>query len=269
MGVIAPPTTSAAEPALGKVYLVGAGPGDPGLLTVKARDLLAIANCVIYDNLVSPGILELIPAHTEQIYVGKKGGQESIAQETINAVLLAKAATQRVVVRLKGGDPFIFGRGGEEALALSAAGIPWEVVPGISSGIAAPAYAGIPVTFRGLGSSVAFVTAHEDPAKEHAAIEWARLATATDTLVVFMGLMRLATLAETLIAHGRSAETPVAVIRWGTHPAQEVHVSDLQHIAALVTERQVKPPALIVVGEVVRLHEQLNWFAPFAGENPA
>lgn len=246
----------------GKVYLVGAGPGDPGLLTVKAHALLTQAQCVVYDYLVNPEILRLVPVTAEQLFVGKKGGQESIAQEAINELLIAKAAQYDVVIRLKGGDPFIFGRGGEEALALTNAGIPWEVVPGLSAGIAAPAYAGIPLTLRGLSSSVVFVTAHEDPAKEQTAVNWAQLAQSVDTLVVFMGLMRLPALVEILLTSGRPATTPIAVIRWGTYPTQEIHTSDLQNIVALVLEQQVKPPVLLVIGEVVRLREQLQWFLP-------
>lgn len=247
-----------------KVYLVGAGPGDPGLLTLKARDLLTVADCVIYDYLVNPEILRFAKAKAELIYAGKQGGQVCIAQAEINQLLLRKAAEHRLIVRLKGGDPFVFGRGGEEALALAEAGIAWEVVPGVSSGIAAAAYAGIPITQRGLSSSVAFITAHEDPAKELSSIRWEQLG--AETLVFFMGVARMGQLAENLIAQGRSAATPVAVIRWGTYAKQEVYVSDLQNIAALVASRNVKPPAIIVVGEVVRLREQLNWFTPCLAE---
>lgn len=257
---------SAAPPSQtnGKVFLVGAGPGDPGLLTLRAHELLTTTECVVYDFLVNPELLRLAPATAERFYVGKQGGQKCISQAEINQLLIAKAREHRSVVRLKGGDPFIFGRGGEEAQALTEAGIAWEVVPGVSSALGATAYAGIPVTFRGVSSSVAFITAHEDPAKEHAALPWEQLATGADTLIVFMGLARLQTLVEALIAQGRSAETPVAVIRWGTYAHQEVYTSDLQNIAAVVAQHQVKPPALIVIGEVVRLREQLNWFAPLA-----
>ena len=246
----------------GKVYLVGAGPGDPGLLTLRAHALLTTADCVVYDYLVNPELLHLAPAPAERFYVGKQGGQKCISQAEINQLLIAKAREHRSVVRLKGGDPFIFGRGGEEALALTEAGITWEVVPGVSSALGATAYAGIPLTFRGVSSSVAFITAHEDPAKEQAVLPWEQLATGADTLVVFMGLARIHTLVETLLAQGRSAATPVAVIRWGTYEHQEVYTSDLQNIAAVLAQHQVKPPALIVIGEVVRLREQLNWFAP-------
>ena len=246
----------------GKVYLVGAGPGDPGLLTVKGRDLLVSADCVIYDYLVNPEIVKLARADAELLFVGKRGGQlcgkEGITQDEINRLLLTKAAQHRIIVRLKGGDPFVFGRGGEEAAVLATAGIAWEVVPGISAGIAAPAYAGIPVTQRGISSSVAFITAHEDPTKDGSSFRWEQLG--ADTLVFFMGVARIDQLVEELLAHGRNHATPVAVIRWGTRAEQEVFTSDLRNIAALLASRQVQPPALIVVGEVVRLREHLRWF---------
>ncbi|MFN0121604.1 MAG: uroporphyrinogen-III C-methyltransferase, partial [Blastocatellia bacterium] len=207
----------------GKVWLVGAGPGDPGLLTLKARDLLAAADCVIYDYLVNPEILAHAPAGTEKINAGKRGAEYGWTQQAINELLLTKARQHRHIVRLKGGDPFIFGRGGEEAEILTAHGIPWEMVPGVSAGAAVPAYAGIPVTHRGLASSVAFVTGHEDPAKPESAIRWDRLATGVDTLVFFMGVARLAEIAEQLIRHGRHTATPAAVIHWGTYDRQDVY----------------------------------------------
>ena len=242
----------------GKVYLVGAGPGDPGLLTVKGHDLLVRADCVIYDSLVNPEIVRLARAEAELLFVGKRGGQHCISQAEINRLLLSKAAEHALVVRLKGGDPFVFGRGGEEAEFLAAAGIAWEVVPGISAGIAVPAYAGIPITHRGLSSSVAFITAHDDPSQGNSALRSNQLA--ADTLVFFMGVARLKQLAAELLALGRNPATPVAVIRWGTCAEQAVYTSDLENIAALVTRHEVKPPALIVVGEVVRLRQQLRWF---------
>jgi len=245
-----------------KVYLVGAGPGDPGLLTLKARDLIAAADCVIYDYLVNPEILKHAPAQTELIYVGKRGTEISWTQGEINRLLVAKAEEHTVVIRLKGGDPFIFGRGGEEAEALVEAGIDWEVVPGVSAGASVAAYAGIPVTHRGLSSSVAFVTGHEDPAKKQSNICWEHLATGVDTLVFFMGVSNIREIAEQLMSHGRSADTPVAVIRWGTYDHQETYVSRLSDVAALVESHGVKSPAIIVVGEVVRLRERLQWFAP-------
>lgn len=258
--------TRQSEAGAGKVYLVGAGPGDPGLLTLKAAELLKTADCVIYDYLVNPEILQMVSPRTEKLYVGKQGCGKGWKQEDINRVLLAKAAQHRVIVRLKGGDPFVFGRGGEEAEVLADAGIEWEVVPGVSAGSAVAAYAGIPVTHRGLSSSVAFVTGHETPGKPESAIHWNHLANGVDTIVFFMGVAKIQTIAEQLIQHGRSAITPVAVIRWGTYNEQEVFVSDLANIAALIAREQVKAPALIVVGEVVRLREKLQWFSASCAE---
>ncbi|MFN0087678.1 MAG: uroporphyrinogen-III C-methyltransferase [Blastocatellia bacterium] len=243
----------------GRVYLVGAGPGDPGLLTVKARDLLAEADCVIYDYLVNPEILRIARPKAELLYAGKQGGRRCISQEEINRLLIAKAGEHGLIVRLKGGDPFVFGRGGEEALALAEAGISWEVVPGVSSGIAAAAYAGIPITHRGLSRSVAFITAHEDPAKPASGAP--APGNGADTLVIFMGVSRIAEMARELCEQGRDPGTPVAVIRWGTYDEQEVYVGDLRNIAAIIAAEDVQPPALIVVGEVVRLRDRLNWFA--------
>ena len=247
----------------GKVYLVGAGPGDPGLLTIKARDLIAEADCVIYDYLVNAEILKHAPAGAELIYVGKRGlesSQKLWTQAGINRLLVAKANEHAVVVRLKGGDPFIFGRGGEEAEALVEAGIEWEVVPGVSAGSSVAAYAGIPITHRGLSSSVTFVTGHEDMSKPQSAIRWNHLAKGADTLVFFMGLAQIAEIADQLISNGRDADTPVAVIRWGTYGRQETLVSNLAEVAAAVKRRKLTSPALIVVGEVVRLRERLQWF---------
>jgi uroporphyrinogen III methyltransferase / synthase len=247
---------------LGKVYLVGGGPGDPGLLTLKARDLLAAADCVVYDYLVNPELLRHCPPHTELIYAGKQAGKCAMRQETINALLVTKACEYGLVVRLKGGDPFLFGRGGEEALALSSAGIEWEVVPGVSAGLAVAAYAGIPVTHRGLSSSAAFVTGHEDPGKSASAINWQHLALGVDTLVFFMGVSRIGEIAGRLITHGRKPDTPVAVIRWGTYHSQETFVSVLSEVEQLIAREGVQAPAMIVVGEVVRLRQQLQWFTP-------
>jgi uroporphyrin-III C-methyltransferase len=257
----------------GKVYLVGAGPGDPGLLTLKARDLIAEAGCVIYDYLVNPKILEHAPKNAEVIYVGKRGFENSWTQEEINRLIVAKANEHAVVVRLKGGDPFIFGRGGEEAEALIEAGIEWEVVPGVSAGPSVAAYAGIPITHRGISSSVAFVTGHEDPAKPQSAIRWEHLANGVDTLVFFMGVARIAEIANQLTLHGRAADTPVAVIRWGTYSRQETLVTRLDKVAAEVERKKLASPALIVIGEVVRLREKLQWFeenqlANFSLPNP-
>ena len=196
---------------LGKVYLVGAGPGDPGLLTLKAAELLKAADCVIYDYLVNPEILQFASARAEKLYVGKQGCGKGWKQEEINRLLLEKAVQHRLVVRLKGGDPFVFGRGGEEAEALVEAGIEWEIVPGVSAGSAVAAYAGIPVTHRGISSSVAFVTGHETPSKPESTIRWEHLAQGVDTIVFFMGVAKIQTIAAQLIQHGRSTTTPVAV----------------------------------------------------------
>ena len=245
-----------------KVYLVGAGPGDPGLLTIKGRDVLSAADCVLYDYLAGEEIVKFAHPAAEMIFVGKRGGQPGITQDEINLLLITKARQHKTVVRLKGGDPLIFGRGGEEALALAAAGIAFEFVPGVSAGIAAPAYAGIPLTFRGVSSSVAFITAQEGRTKDATAARWERMATHADTLVYFMGVGRVQELAEELMAQGLTPVTPVAVIRWGATPRQEVYVSDLENITALMNSHDVKPPALIVVGEVVKLRAQLQWFDP-------
>jgi uroporphyrinogen III methyltransferase/synthase len=244
----------------GKVYLVGAGPGDPGLLTIKARDLIAAADCVIYDYLVNPEILTHAHPRAELIYAGKRGGDGGTAQAEINRLLIEKAGEYRMVVRLKGGDPFIFGRGGEEAEVLVEAGIDWEVVPGVTAGSSVAAYAGIPITHRGLSRSVAFVTGHEDPATPQPAIDWRHLARAVDTLVFFMGVARIREIASQLMLHGRNPETPVAVIRWGTYSHQETYLSTLDQVEALVAREKIGAPALIVVGEVVRLREKLQWF---------
>jgi uroporphyrinogen III methyltransferase/synthase len=260
----------------GKVYLVGAGPGDPGLLTLKARDLIAEADCVIYDYLVNPKILKHARARAELIYAGKRGlesSQQLWTQAEINRLIVVKANEHAVVVRLKGGDPFIFGRGGEEAEALVEAGIEWEVVPGVSAGSSVAAYAGIPITHRGLSSSVTFVTGHEEPSKSQSAIRWDHLANGADTLVFFMGMGRIAEISDQLISNGRDADTPVAVIRWGTYGHQETVVSTLSEIRAAIERRKLTAPALIVVGEVVRLRERLQWFeelrlANYSAPNP-
>lgn len=246
--------------AVGKVYLVGAGPGDPGLMTIKGRKLVEQADVVVYDRLVGPRILEYISEHAEKIYVGKAPDHHSVPQEQIEEILIDRARKNSIVVRLKGGDPFVFGRGGEEAEALVAAGIPFEVVPGITSAISAPAYAGIPVTHRGLASSVAIVTGHEDPSKEESAHDWSRLATATDTLVVLMGVGRLATLVDTMIAHGRDPDTPAALIQWGTTPRQRTVVAPLSQLPQAAKEAGIGSPAAFVVGDVAQLSEEIAWW---------
>jgi uroporphyrinogen III methyltransferase/synthase len=241
----------------GRVSLVGAGPGDPGLLTVRALERLREAEVVIYDRLVNPELLDEAPAEALRIFAGKRVGSHCLPQAAINALLVHHASAGRFVVRLKGGDPFVFGRGGEEALALAKAGIPFEVVPGVSSAIAVPAYAGIPVTHRGVASSFAVLTGHEDPCKDGDATDWRKLATAVDTLVILMAVGSFPRIVGALLAHGRPPETPVALIRWGTTEAQEVRVGTLADIVGRA--RGLEPPVVAVVGDVVSLREQLAW----------
>jgi len=237
------------------VYLVGAGPGDPGLLTVRARDLIAAADVILHDRLIPPGILDEAPG--ELIDVGKVGGGPQVPQEETVRLLLEHGASGRTVVRLKGGDPFVFGRGGEEALALREAGIPFEVVPGVTAGIAAPAYAGIPVTQRELSSAVAFVTGHEDPAKPETALDWPALAGFPGTLVFYMGVKALPRIAERLVAGGRPPEEPVAVVERGTLPGQKTFAGTLGDIAERAAG--ARAPAITLVGPVAALHDQIAW----------
>jgi uroporphyrinogen III methyltransferase/synthase len=243
----------------GKVYLVGAGPGDPGLLTVRALELLRKAHVIIYDQLVNPAILEECSAQAQKVYAGKKAGLHCISQQEINRVLIAYAERGYDVVRLKGGDPFVFGRGGEEAEVLSKAGIPFEIVPGVSSAVAVPAYAGIPLTHRELASSFAVVTGHE-ARKLHDRVNWAKLATAVDTLVILMGLGNLPVIVSKLLAHGRAPETAVAIVCSGTTTTQQAVFGNLLDIVE--KSAALEAPALIVVGDVVSLSERLAWFYP-------
>jgi len=245
--------------AVGTVYLVGAGPGDPGMITVAGLSRLKEADVIVYDRLVSPRLLEHAREDAKRIFVGKVAG-ESHDQEAINRLLIEKARAGKRVVRLKGGDPFVFGRGGEEAEALRASGIPFEVVPGVTSAVAVPAYAGIPVTHRGIASTFAVITGHEDPEKPESTIAWDKLANAVDTLVFLMGTKTLAATVDNLIANGRAPDTPVAVIRWGTTPEQRTVTGTLADIVARVEDAVLTPPAVTVVGEVVRLRETLSWF---------
>jgi uroporphyrinogen III methyltransferase / synthase len=240
------------------VYLVGAGPGDPGLLTVRGRELLAAADVLVYDRLADPRIVALAPERTLRIYAGKRPGEHAMTQDAINTRLVELGRAHGTVVRLKGGDPFIFGRGGEEALALTAEGIAFEVVPGISSAYAVPAYAGIPVTQRGVAAQVTFVTGHEDPAKPGTDIDWGSLAATPGTLVFLMGVGAMAGNAARLIEHGMAADTPAAVISDGTRPGQRTVVAPLHGIAAAASG--MRPPAIMLVGGVAALHEQLAWF---------
>lgn len=242
----------------GTVYLVGAGPGDPGLLTLKARDLLVSCDAVIYDYLVNPEVLSLVSTRAERVYVGKVGGGRQTPQTEINRTLVELAREGKRVVRLKGGDPFLFGRGGEEAEALHAAGVSFEVVPGISSALAAPAYAGIPLTHRVFSSSVAIVTGKHAEGGSHTSA-LAGLASA-ETVVVLMGMSRLDEITKELIAVGRSPETPAAVVRWGTYEGQQTVTGTLRTIKDEVERAALRAPAVIVVGEVVALRGRLNWF---------
>ena len=239
----------------GKVYLVGAGPGDPGLLTLRGRELLARAHVVVYDTLVNESILQYAP-NAEQIFVGKRTDQHPLAQEDINRLLIEQSAHGDCVVRLKGGDPFVFGRGGEEAAALAAAGIPFEVVPGVTAGVGAAAYAGIPITQRGMSDSVTFVMGH---GKGTSAPEFDRLPT-SGTLVFYMGVESLAANMEVLRKSGRADATPVAVIEWGTLARQRTITGTLGNIAARSEAAAIEAPAIVVVGEVVSLRETLTWF---------
>jgi uroporphyrinogen III methyltransferase / synthase len=243
-----------------KVYLVGAGPGDPGLITVKGRECIENADIVIYDFLASPALLKHASEHAQLIYVGKKGGDHTLSQKEINKLVVAKANAGYNVCRLKGGDPFIFGRGGEEAEVLVEAGIPFEVVPGVTSAIAAAAYAGIPLTHRKLASTVAFVTGHEDPGKQSTGIDWVSLARGIGTLVFFMGVKNLPEITQQLIANGKSSQTPAALIHWGTTPHQITVTGTLGNIAARAQAAKLKAPAIIVVGDVVNLRQTLQWF---------
>jgi uroporphyrinogen III methyltransferase/synthase len=240
----------------GKVVLVGAGPGDPELVTLRGLRRLRTAEVVVYDQLVNPALLEEAPASALRIFAGKVAGRHCMPQSAINAVLIHHAEAGRMVVRLKGGDPFVFGRGGEEALACRAAGIPVEVVPGVSASVAVAGAAGIPVTHRGLASSFAVVTGHEDPSKPGRGVDWQRLACATDTLVILMGVLTLPELARRLIAAGRDPSTPAAVISRGTLPDQVTVTGTLASIAKRA--RHLPLPGVIVVGEVVQLHAQLG-----------
>ena len=279
----------------GKVFLIGAGPGDPGLLTLKAARVLSACDVVVYDHLVNPEILQHCRRGSELIYAGKRGGERSIPQQEISSLLIQKARSGQIVGRLKGGDPFIFGRGGEEALALAAAGVEWEVIPGISSGVAAAAYAGIPLTHRHASSSVAFITGHEGIDKNRSHVDWTSFARAADTLVIFMCGSTISGIARELISGGRPDSTPVALVRWGTYEFQEVYTGSLADIAATIpsppsasssalpaliatpalhsspvttepapadapTVIKFDAPVIAIVGEPVRLADSLQWF---------
>jgi len=244
----------------GKVYIVGAGPGDTGLITQRAVQILHEAQVVVYDNLANDELLRHCASQCERIYVGKIAGSHTKQQEEINRLLVEKALEKKTVVRLKGGDPFVFGRGGEEALELAAAGLEFEVIPGMTAAIAASAYAGIPLTHRGICSSVSLITGHEDPEKVESRILWEHISPGTGTLVFYMGVKNLSHIASNLIKNGRPENTPAALIRWGTLNNQETLTGTLETIAAQALETGFLPPAVLVVGEVVKLREKLRWF---------
>jgi uroporphyrinogen III methyltransferase / synthase len=239
---------------MSKVYLVGAGPGDPELLTLKGRRLLEQADAVLYDYLANPALLDLAPANAERIYVGKKKSVHAFTQEEICAMLIERARRGLDVVRLKGGDPFIFGRGGEEAEALAAAGIEFEIVPGVTSPLGIAAYTGVPLTHREHTKVVTFVTGHDA-----SAVDWSKIG-AIETLVIFMGIFAFDEIARALISNGRAADTPAMAVRWGTRPDQQTLAGTLATLPALIHQHDLKPPATIVIGEVVALRQKLNWF---------
>jgi len=244
----------------GKVYLVGAGPGDAGLITMRGMECIQAADVILYDNLVNASLLRHARADAELIFVGKTPKKHTLTQDEINALLVEKAREGKVVARLKGGDPFVFGRGGEEAEELQKAVLDFEIVPGISSSIAAPAYAGIPVTHRGVATAFMVITGHEDPTKEDSQVDWASVARFFGTRVILMGVEHIGTIADELMRHGAKSETPVAMVRWGTTGKQQTIQGTLATIAEVATKADFKPPAVTVIGEVAKLREKLNWF---------
>ena len=244
----------------GKVYLIGAGPGDPELFTLKGKRCLEKADVIVGDYLADKRILRFANKNAEYIYVGKSCGSHTMTQQDISRLLAEKGKEGKIVARLKGGDPFVFGRGGEEIEVLRAAGVDFEVVPGVTSAIAAPAYAGIPVTHRKVEASFAVITGHEDPTKGHSDIHWEKLAGAVDTLVFLMGVGRTQHIAEELIRYGKSADTPAAFVRWGTRPYQETYTTTLGEAAEAVKKYGIKPPSVFIVGNVVNLRGQLRWY---------
>ncbi len=250
------------QSCVGKVYLVGAGPGDPGLMTRKGKTLLEHADVVIYDALVSAPILAMINPKAERIDAGKRRGRHSLVQDETTKLLIEKAQTNAVVVRLKGGDPFVFGRGGEEMEDLIQAGVSVEVVPGVTSGIAAPAYAGIPLTHRSYSSSVTFVTGHEAAGKYRPAVNWQAIAHGSETIVIYMGIHNLPYIVSELTTAGLSEQTPVALIRWGTRPDQEQLIGTVATIVEQVEATGFEAPAIAVIGNVVNLHQVLGHCPP-------
>jgi len=244
----------------GKVVLVGAGPGDPNLITVRGRDVLQRADTIVFDHLVAKELVDLAPAGAKRIYVGKKAGKHTLNQDGINELLVKEAQAGNAVVRLKGGDPFIFGRGAEECEYLRDHGVEFEVVPGISAVAAVPAYAGIPVTCRNLSTAFVAVTGHEDASKSEPDVDWAAIAQVKGTIVVFMGVLSVRRITDELMKHGKSPKTAAAVIRWGTYAHQRTVTGTVETIADDVKRAGLRPPGLIVIGEVVRLRERLDWF---------
>jgi uroporphyrinogen III methyltransferase/synthase len=244
----------------GIVYLVGAGPGDAGLLTLRGAELLARADVVVYDALVNPELLRLAPKGAEIIFGGKRGKDHAIPQAELNQLLITKARAGKTVVRLKGGDPYVFGRGGEEAEELADAHVPFEVVPGVSSFVAVPNYAGVPLTHRDFSSRITLITGHEDPAKEASAIDWPQVARTPGTKVIMMGTDRIGQIAETLVSQGMAPSTPVVMVRWGTTGRQRAIEGTLATIAKVAEHEKISPPTVAVIGEVAKLRAKLNWF---------
>jgi uroporphyrin-III C-methyltransferase len=250
---------------MGKVYIVGAGPGDPELLTIKGLRCIQIADVILYDRLINKKILEYAKEDADLIYCGKLPNFHTMRQETIHHFLIKYAKKGKVVVRLKGGDPFVFGRGGEEAEALAKNGIPFEVVPGITSGIAAPAYAGIPVTHREFSSSFAIITGHRKAGSEEDT-KWEHLAKGVDTLAIYMGIGNLSYIREQLLKHGKSKDTPAAIVQNGTWEGQKTVVSTLGNILETAKQHQMENPCMIIIGEVVRMREKIHWFEKVLSE---
>ncbi|MBE7211489.1 MAG: uroporphyrinogen-III C-methyltransferase, partial [Gluconacetobacter diazotrophicus] len=249
-----------ASPTAGLCSLVGAGPGDLGLVTLRAKECIEGAQTIVYDYLCNPEMLSWAPKDAEIIYAGKKAGAHTLKQDEINALIVEKTRAGKNVVRLKGGDPFVFGRGGEEALSLAQAGVKFEIVPGVSSSIAGPAYAGIPVTQRGVATQLTIFTGHEDPEKDGSTVDFTQIAQAPGTKVMLMGVERLDAITRQLIDGGADAATPIALVRWATTGRHQTLTGTLADIAARAAEARFEAPAVAVIGEVVRLREQLNWF---------
>ena len=244
---------------IGKVYLVGAGPGDPKLITLRAVDLLKTADVVLYDRLVSKKILAMIPKKSKKVYVGRDVGDDYLHQESTNDLMVKYAKLKKNIVRLKGGDPIIFGRGGEEAEYLKKKKIKFEIVPGITSGIGSATYAGIPLTHRKFASSVVFVTGHEDLQKSKEKVKWKKLAKSVDTIVIMMGLSRIGIICKQLIEGGMNKTTPVAVIQEGTTPQQKMIIGNISNISKLATRKKIRPPSIIIIGKVVNLSKAIGW----------